>query len=381
MPAAPTPPLKPDSWHGSRPASAMATRELRYSPAKLAVLVAVLEGFGVSGRATLDGTGLAVEALKDPFTLTSSQQFLTAARNATQHCDAPDLGLRVGQALHVSSYGMYGYALLCSVSMRHAFDTAVRYHQLANGMMAIKWTESEGVASWWFPTWAQVSASGIDLRLYRFLVDLQFAVHVTLIKDTMGPWCVPARVQFADPEPEHAAAQAAALECPITYGQADNRLSYPAIWLARAPRFANPITAAQVSEHCAQLLRDFRGQDDMTRRVYQELTRTPGHFPSIEVVAESLCMTSRTLRRRLEAEGASYSDLLTSVRRALAMDYLSTTQFSADEIASTLGFSDAVSFRHAFKRWTGLTPNDYRRERDGGRVRSTASAPVPTMVA
>ncbi|EPZ84742.1 DNA-binding helix-turn-helix protein [Burkholderia cenocepacia K56-2Valvano] len=76
-------------------------------------------------------------------------------------------------------------------------------------------------------------------------------------------------------------------------------------------------------------------------------------------------MTSRTLRRKLEAEGTSYSELLTSVRKALAIDYLSTTTLSTEDIALTLGFSDAVGFRHAFKRWTGTTPSDVRRKRGG----------------
>ena len=101
----------------------------------------------------------------------------------------------------------------------------------------------------------------------------------------------------------------------------------------------------------------------MTRRVYQELTRTPGRFPEIEEIAETLCTTSRTLRRRLAAEGTSYSDLLANVRKALAIDYLTTTLLATEDIASALGFSDCVAFRHAFKRWTGSTPGEYRRTR------------------
>ena len=73
-------------------------------------------------------------------------------------------------------------------------------------------------------------------------------------------------------------------------------------------------------------------------------------------------MTSRTLRRKLEVEGTSFTDLVASIRKALAIDYLSTTRLSTDDIATAIGFSDAVSFRHAFKRWTGKPPSEYRRE-------------------
>lgn len=342
-----------------------ALREQRFSPAKLAVLVDVAAQAGLDAATVLDGTGLTPAAVADPFTLTSSLQFLTAARNAIGRYGGSDLGVRVGRLLHASSYGMYGYAMLCSVSLAHAFDSAVKYHRLANGMLAIRWVEQGDTVSWLFPDRHEVALPDLDEPLYRFLIDMQFALHVTIIKDVMGAWCVPARAQFAQPQPPHAALLSDALECPLAFDQPRHTLSYPAAWLTRAPQLANPITAAQVSSHCAQLLDELRSQSGITRRVYQELTRTPGHFPDIDAIADILCITSRTLRRKLEAEGTSYSELLTSVRKALAIDYLSTTTLSIEDIAQTLGFSDAVGFRHAFKRWTGTTPSDVRRKRGG----------------
>lgn len=356
-------PFRPAASRTADAASTLSLGEKRFSPAKIATLLEVLAEDGVPPEAALAQTGLDLADIANPFTLTSSLQFLTTARNGVRHSAASDIGLRLGRRLRASSYGMYGYALLCSESLGRAFDTAVKYHQLANGMLEIRWVEDEGAASWVFPDLESVALPDVDRRLYRCLLDLQFTVHVTLIKDIMGSWCVPAKALYTEPEPPHAAALSKTLECPIEFGQPQNRLSYPAAWLARAPQLANPLTAAQVSTHCARLLEEFRWQAGITRRVYQELTRTPGRFPEIEAIAETLCMTSRTLRRKLESENTSYSDLLTSVRKALAIDYLTTTLLSTEDVALMLGFSDVVSFRHAFKRWTGSTPNEYRRGR------------------
>ena len=91
-------------------------------------------------------------AVADPFTLTSPLQFLTAARNAIGGYDGTDLGVRVGHRLHVSSYGMYGYAMLCSESLAHAFESAVKYHRLANGMLAIRWSNTATSCRGSFPT-------------------------------------------------------------------------------------------------------------------------------------------------------------------------------------------------------------------------------------
>jgi AraC-like DNA-binding protein len=349
----------------SNTSAAISLREKRHSPSKICVLLDVLSEVGVASEAALSGTGLDVDAIRNPFILTSSMQFLSAARNAVRLYPGTDLGVRVGQRLHASCYGMYGYALLCSASLRQVFDVAVRYHRLANGMLEVEWVEEGGMASWIFPVHADLALGDVDVDLYSFLIDLQFAVHVTLTKDVMGSWCIPAHALLCEPAPPHAAAIAEALECPIAFDQAQNILSYPAVWLSRAPQLANAIAAAQMSAHCARLLEEFHWQADFTRRVYHELTLTPGRFPDIDTIAENLCMTSRTLRRKLEAEGTSYSDLLVGVRKALAMDYLTTTLLCTEDIAAMLGFSDAVAFRHAFKRWTGMTPGEYRRDPRG----------------
>ena len=87
----------------------------------------------------------------------------------------------------------------------------------------------------------------------------------------------------------------------------------------------------------------------------------PGRFDDMETLARKLNTTSRTLRRRLHLEGTSYQDLLAEVRCNLAKEYLRSTRMTTEDIAETLGFSDAANFRHAFRRWTGKNPSDFRR--------------------
>ncbi|AOJ85170.1 AraC family transcriptional regulator [Burkholderia savannae] len=349
----------------SEPAQPATLSEKRFSPSKLAALAEVVANLGLDTSQVLMGTGLNLTDLSDPFTLTSTQQFLTAARNAIRQYPHSDLGVRVGQLLHASSYGMFGYAALCAESMACAFDSAVKFHQLANGMLSIRWIVDGDKASWHFPAREEVALPELDAPMYQFLLDMQFALHVTVIKNVMGTWCTPVCAKFTYTRPAHATLLSEVLECPLLFEQSCNVLSYPAEWLPRAPQLAHPITAAQVSHHCALLLDELRSQSEITQRVYQELTRVPGRFPEIDTVAEALCMTARTLRRKLEAAGTSYHELLMSVRRALAIDYLTTTTLNTEDIALALGFSDAVSFRHAFKRWTGMTPNEVRRNREG----------------
>jgi AraC-like DNA-binding protein len=116
-----------------------------------------------------------------------------------------------------------------------------------------------------------------------------------------------------------------------------------------------------VRELCQQLVVDLThsgGVSSVVRRTLVE--KMPWRFPTIERMADEMAMHARTLRRRLEAEGTTYRGLLTEVRKRLAIEYLRKTRMTTEEIASRLGYSDAANFRHAFSRWTGKTPHEYR---------------------
>ncbi|WP_372595771.1 AraC family transcriptional regulator ligand-binding domain-containing protein [Acinetobacter venetianus] len=93
----------------------------------------------------LKGTNLDPKDILNPFTMTSSLQFLIAARNAVNIYQDSNLGLLVGKQLHITNYGMYGYSLLCSESLRQGFDNGMKFHRLSNGILNIHWHEHDGM--------------------------------------------------------------------------------------------------------------------------------------------------------------------------------------------------------------------------------------------
>ena len=87
----------------------------------------------------------------------------------------------------------------------------------------------------------------------------------------------------------------------------------------------------------------------------------PNQFPTMEAIAHQIGMTERTLRRRLRDEKRNYADIIDDVRKNLALEYLTTTRMSVEDIAWKIGFSDSSNLRRAVKRWTGQTINEVRR--------------------
>ena len=83
----------------------------------------------------------------------------------------------------------------------------------------------------------------------------------------------------------------------------------------------------------------------------------------IEHLAKAMGMSVRTLQRRLKEAGLSYSNVQEDVRKTLALNLLENETLALAEIAFSLGYSEVSAFNHAFRRWVGQTPGDYRRLR------------------
>lgn len=81
---------------------------------------------------------------------------------------------------------------------------------------------------------------------------------------------------------------------------------------------------------------------------------------STDNVADKLCISSRTLQRKLKNEDTNYQQQLNHTRELLAKHYLSTSEMSISEITFLLGFEELSSFSRAFSIWTGLSPESYR---------------------
>ncbi|MEJ2140379.1 MAG: helix-turn-helix transcriptional regulator [Gammaproteobacteria bacterium] len=95
-------------------------------------------------------------------------------------------------------------------------------------------------------------------------------------------------------------------------------------------------------------------------------TLLPGGYPGIEEVAQLLQVSPRTLQRKLSEAGSSYSGLVERCRCRVACESLRYTQDPVQDIAALLGYRDVSSFSRAFRRWTGITPRDFRNRRRGG---------------
>src|SRR6201999_2946680 len=90
--------------------------------------------------------------------------------------------------------------------------------------------------------------------------------------------------------------------------------------------------------------------------------------------ARALGTSSRSLSRKLREAGVPFARILDELRQVLAKHYLSERELPVSEIAWLLGYREVSSFTHAFRRWTGTTPRQFRLQGDDAPARRKATA-------
>ena len=175
----------------------------------------------------------------------------------------------------------------------------------------------------------------------------------------------PSRIEFEHERAEGQDHVREVLGCDVTFGAPENRLYFPAKLLSHASPHAEPelldLHERFASEQVARLeKKDIVGQ---VERIVAELLDS-GEV-TLDAVAERLGIKPRTLRTRLTEAETSFNQVLADFRYRLARQLLATTDESIDEIVYLTGFSEPSTFYRAFKRWSGMTPIEYRKTAQG----------------
>jgi AraC-like DNA-binding protein len=111
---------------------------------------------------------------------------------------------------------------------------------------------------------------------------------------------------------------------------------------------------------CDAQIEEFQFRRGLVGEVRQILMKNLMRPKKFEDVAQDLNMSARTLRRKLREENSSFRQVMDELRRDIALRYLRETDLTVEEIAESLGFSDAAGFRQAFRRWTNAAPHEFR---------------------
>ena len=244
------------------------------------------------------------------------RQYAAVCRNAILLSCSPATPFKTGSRLHLSAYGMYGYALMSCLSLRDYFRLGVKYHRLATPTLTIEWTE--------YPGRRHLDFSGC--------VHVQSVARIARVPASNSNSCSTSRIfRTLQAEAVRRSKPAFPIRRPRMRTSTASISAVRVISIARNASFITTahtgaeaatraqLTATLLQETCDRLIGQAKTSVGVSGEVYQMLMRKPGVFPGMEEVAQALKMTSRTLRRRLESEGTSFRRDRRDVRCSLAL--------------------------------------------------------------
>jgi AraC-like DNA-binding protein len=326
----------------------MRSGHVRRGIASVHLLVGLAAEHGVGAVRCLAGSGIRPERLEDPFAEIEAAQELIVVRNIVRHLgDIPGIGLEAGRRYRLTAYGIWGYALLSSRTLRSASEFGIRYLDLTFAFTRFRAERERGSDA----LRVVLDDAPIPPECRRFLLERDAAAAVMIQRDL-----------FQRPVPLRRAAFR------------EHFVVIDAEWADQPLPQADERTARLCEAQCSELLGRRRARPRVSERVRQHLLRlgSPGGR-SMEAVAAELAMAPRTLHRHLAAEDTSFRCLLDEVRQDLAEEMLAY-QMTVDEVAERLGYAETSSFAHAFKRWKGVSPGVYRRRPRERRAARRAAA-------
>jgi AraC-like DNA-binding protein len=186
------------------------------------------------------------------------------------------------------------------------------------------------------------------------LTDCAMGFAAGALRALCGPRWRARSFQFAHASPLDPSRHAALLQAPLEFGKGVTQMTFDAEWLSRVA--VRPLTNARGD------LRHDSSESDLAARVRALLTsQNLAERPSAPAIASALGLHPRTLNRLLGRTGTGFSRMLGDARYETAQRMLNDPGIPVLSIAWSLGYADASAFSRAFRRWSGMTPSDWRK--------------------
>lgn len=265
----------------------------------------------------------------------------------------PAIGLKLGAEARLERYQPSAIAAVCSRSFRDALQRIARYKKLT------------------CPEEIRVRTSGDEASI-EFIYTQAEEIQPEVMVDLVLSWILaigrrgtdgqinPLRLELTR-APQNRELLEAHFDCRVRFKAGRNAIIFRNTDLDRPFVTQNEDLLKAIGAQLEAELKDLNSGADLGDQVKHTLKRSlAGKRPTLPQVARELCMSARTLQRRLTDAKITFQELVEETRRELAHHYLRHSTVELNETAFLLGYEDSNSFFRAFQGWEGTTPGEWR---------------------
>jgi AraC-like DNA-binding protein len=304
---------------------------------------------------------IAVEDLDDAEKRISLDQGIAGIVAAIRVSGDPFLALHLGERTNVSALGLAGLIMESSKDALAVLRCAQEFTQAFTNVQTFMLETLDHEVHFHIepvPAWTERSP-----ETAMFVTDTAFASLLNQLYLLTRKRIIPLAVHYRQPRPVDTKEHERILRCRPEFDREANRMIF-AIDDLRVPVLGHnkPLSDMLRNLYEEQVRRSVSGSfsEKVKQVVFGNMQVS---FPSLEVIAEVLNMTPRTLQRKLSMEGTSFRAVTDALKQELAENLLANPALTIADIAYKLGYFEPTSFQRAFRQWTGTTPMEYRKSR------------------
>jgi AraC-like DNA-binding protein len=314
----------------------------------------MLAAEGLDARALLMAAGIDPAELDAQGARVATEKISRLWELAVERSGNPAIGLTQPHVARPASFDVVGYTMMSCANLQAAYERLRRYLLILSDALTMTLSEESGRYR------IMLALSGGERPVPKQRIEFIMVNLVSLCCWISGREIRPAAIELSYPTPANLEPYRQAFGCPISFAATVNSLSFALADMTMPLPTSNPVLAAMHERFAGDYLRHFDNAQTSYRCREVIIRRLPDGEPRRDQVAGELCMSERTLQRRLEEEATSFLQLLDSTRRELAEQYLGGLNLSLAQAAYLLGFADQSSFFRACKRWFEVSPGQYR---------------------
>jgi AraC-like DNA-binding protein len=312
---------------------------------------------GLDASQILETAKLDRATLDDPDARIPIEQSAAIWKRAYELSGDPNLALHAVEVLPFGAYRVIDFLASSAPTIGAALAKVADYFPLINDIVRLPYSVGDDVVTF------GVASPTRPAAITRPYAEYTLAAVFLRTRIATGQKFPLIRVEFSHEAPPDIREHQRIFECPVVFGAAACRLVVAREVWDRERAGGNPELFTVLDRHARMLLSQRPPADDLATRVRDAIAaELRGGSPELDSIARKLAMSGRTLQRRLKDEGILFNELLDTARFEAARSYLAQRDVAGAEVAYLLGFADPSSFNHAFKRWSGLTPMEFRRQ-------------------
>lgn len=330
-----------------------AAADLKRSVVNAHILLSAAQAHGISPEQVLEGCSISRQELRSQTDLIAARDELQMIRNVLlKRPVASGIGLEVGAKYHLAAFGVWGFALANSATVGEAVKLSLAHSAMTFAFCQLSVEEHGSQVHWYFDD------VGMSADLKIFSVEREMVALGMVAHDLLGANFEAIEIWFNYAEPSHSALYRKYFNGPLRFSAPRSGFVLPRTLFEQPLKVPDDVLKAAGTS-------GLRSENaSISERVRNVILTNIQSLPTMEAVADELCMNIRTLRRKLEGEGLTFRQLVDEVRFEQAKELLERTSMTTDDIAAHLSYADASSFTQAFRRLAGTSPAAYRRTKN-----------------